>query len=38
MYGTCFEIVGIKYDEVIGVFSLPGVLTITDADIEVEIS
>ena len=38
MYGTSFVIVEIKYDKVIGVFSLPGVLRITDAHIEVEIS
>lgn len=38
MYGTSFLTVEIKYDKVIGVFSLPGGLRITDADIEVEIN
>lgn len=38
MYGTSFIIVEIKYDKVIGVFSLPGGLRITDADIKVEIN
>ena len=37
MYGTSFVTVEIKY-KIIGVFSLPGVLRITDTHIEVEIS